>query len=138
MKPSSSFTKVYLHRDRVDFRKWIDGLAAIVRTEMRLNPYESYLFGFTNRRRDTIKVLYWDRTGFAIWYKRLEEHRLDDIAARRGRVEPGHLGRSYLSDVLQRLRPQPRIAWKVRRPPAACRLSVAKGWQDPVGCLLSE
>jgi len=75
MKPTSSFTRVYLHRDPIDFRKWVDGLAAIVKAEMRLDPYGDYIFMFTNRRRDRIKALYWDRTGFAIWYKRLEEHR---------------------------------------------------------------
>jgi len=75
MRPASSFTNVFLHRDRVDFRKWIDGLVAIVQADMKLDPFKSYVFAFTNRRRDKIKVLYWDRTGYAIWYKRLEEHR---------------------------------------------------------------
>jgi transposase len=42
---------------------------------MRLDPFASYLFLFTNRRRDRIKALYWDKTGFAIWYKRLEQDR---------------------------------------------------------------
>lgn len=75
MKPVSAFTHVYLHRDPVDFRKWIDGLVAIVQGEMRLDPSASYLFCFTNRRRDKVKVLYWDRTGYALWLKRLEEHK---------------------------------------------------------------
>lgn len=75
MKAASSFTKVYLHRDPIDFRKWVDGLVAIVKAQMQLDPYCTYIFLFTNRRRDRIKALYWDRTGFAIWYKRLEEHK---------------------------------------------------------------
>ena len=73
MKASSSFAKIYLHRDPVDFRKWIDGLVAVIKAEMQLDPYETYLFLFTSRRRDRIKALYWDKTGYAIWYKRLEK-----------------------------------------------------------------
>jgi transposase len=75
MKSATAFAKCYLHREAVDFRKWIDGLAAIVKAEMQLDPYGAYVFAFTNRRRDKIKCLYWDRTGYAIWYKRLEEQR---------------------------------------------------------------
>jgi transposase len=75
MKGTSSFTRIYLHRDPVDFRKWVDGLSALVKTEMKLDSSSSFLFVFTNRRRDRIKALYWDRTGFAIWYKRLETAR---------------------------------------------------------------
>jgi transposase len=75
VKGASAFTRVFLHRDPIDFRKWVDGLAAIVEGEMKLDPYGAYVFVFTNRRRDRIKALYWDRTGYAIWYKRLEKHR---------------------------------------------------------------
>ncbi len=75
MKPPSAFSKIYLHRDPVDFRKWVAGLSAIVQAEMQLDQFGTYLFGFTNRRRDRVKCLYWDRTGFAIWFKALEEHR---------------------------------------------------------------
>jgi transposase len=75
MKGPSGFTGIYLHRDPIDFRKWVDGLVAIVKTEMRLDPHQTYLFLFTNRRRDRIKALYWDKTGYAIWYKRLEQDR---------------------------------------------------------------
>ena len=75
MRHSSGFTGIYLHRDPVDFRKWVDGLVAIVKSEMQLDPFKTYLFLFTNRRRDRIKALYWDKTGYAIWYKRLEQDR---------------------------------------------------------------
>lgn len=75
MKGTNEFSAIYLHRDPVDFRKWIDGLVAIVKGEMRLDPFGKYLFVFTSRRRDRIKILYWDKTGFAIWHKRLEQDR---------------------------------------------------------------
>lgn len=66
---------IYLHRDVVDFRKSINGLVMIVEQEMALSPFLPALFVFCNRSRDRIKVLYWDRTGFCLWYKRLEKER---------------------------------------------------------------
>lgn len=64
---------IYVYRDRVDFRKSIDGLSAIVANEMQLEIHQKSLFLFRNQRRDKIKVLYWDISGFALWYKRLEK-----------------------------------------------------------------
>lgn len=64
---------IYLHRDPVDFRKSINGLSVIVDEAMGLSPFASGLFVFCNRKRDKLKVLYWDQTGFALWYKRLEK-----------------------------------------------------------------
>ena len=66
---------VYLHREPIDFRVGIDGLAARVEQEMALSPLTGALFVFTNRRRDRVKILYWDQTGFALWVKRLEAAR---------------------------------------------------------------
>lgn len=67
--------QIYLHRDIVDFRKSINGLSLIVEQELDLDVYSSALFLFCNRGRDKLKILYWDRTGFAIWYKRLEKQK---------------------------------------------------------------
>lgn len=64
---------IYLHRDPVDFRKAINGLAVIVSEQMSLSPYEPALFVFCNKSRSQLKVLYWDNTGFALWQKRLEK-----------------------------------------------------------------
>ena len=69
----NSFNRIFLHRQFVDFRKSINGLATIVQDEMELNPFEKFLFVFSNKRKNKIKLLYWDRTGFALWYKRLEK-----------------------------------------------------------------
>ena len=66
---------VYLHREAVDFRKSINGLSAVVETAMGLSPLSGSLFVFCNRRRDKLKILYWDQSGFALWYKRLEEQK---------------------------------------------------------------
>ena len=64
---------VYLHRDFVDFRKSINGLAGIVEAELELPVMSGALFVFCNKGRDKLKILYWDKTGFALWYKRLEK-----------------------------------------------------------------
>ena len=66
---------VYLHRDPVDFRKSIDGLSLIVDQAMNLSVFDSALFVFCNKRRDKLKILYWDISGFCLWYTRLEKER---------------------------------------------------------------
>lgn len=75
MKSLRKFNAIYLHRAPVDGRKMINGLAAIVETEMGHSPMQGGLFVFTSRRRDTIRLLYWDRSGFALWIKKLEAER---------------------------------------------------------------
>jgi transposase len=64
---------IYLHRTPVDFRKSINGLSFIVQESMALDVFSGALFVFGSRRRDKIKILYWDKTGFCLWYKRLEK-----------------------------------------------------------------
>ena len=68
-------TQVYLYTGVVDMRKSIDGLALLVEGVMELNPMQPTLFVFCNRSRDKIKMLYWERNGFVLWYKRLEKQR---------------------------------------------------------------
>ena len=67
--------QIFLYRDVVDFRKSIDGLAAIVEMELGMNIFSEALFVFTNRHRDKIKILYWRRNGFCLWHKRLEKEK---------------------------------------------------------------
>ncbi len=64
---------VYLHRAPVDFRKAINGLSIIVDNAMEHSPFDPGLFVFCNKRRDKLKILYWDQTGFCLWHKRLEK-----------------------------------------------------------------
>ena len=75
MKPSTDFSEIYLHRDPIDFRKSINGLAVIVEQQMKLSPFDNALFVFCNKGRDKLKALYWDKTGFCLWYKRLEKEK---------------------------------------------------------------
>jgi transposase len=64
---------IYLHRAPVDFRKAINGLSIIVDNEMGHSIFDDGLFVFCNKGRDKLKVLYWDKTGFCLWHKRLEK-----------------------------------------------------------------
>jgi len=73
MKSFREFEALYIHRAPVDMRKSINGLAAIVQEEMKLNLRSSSLFIFCNERRTRMKILYFDRSGFALWLKRLED-----------------------------------------------------------------
>ena len=64
--------RVFLHTPATDLRKGFDALSGLVTTAFGQDPTSGHLFLFVNRRRDRIKILYWDRDGLAIWYKRLE------------------------------------------------------------------
>jgi transposase len=66
---------VYLCREPVDMRKSIDGLSLLVQEALELNPFEEAVFVFCNRQRDKVKILAWERNGFVLWYKRLEQER---------------------------------------------------------------
>ena len=91
MRPAED-VEVLLCREVVDFRKSINGLSALVEKHLRLDPFGPQLFVFCNRRRDKLKILYWERSGFVLWYKRLEKHRFpwpsrdqSDVLAMTGR-----------------------------------------------------
>jgi len=70
--PDRQGLRVLLYRKAVDMRKQRDGLAAIAKALMQEDPYSGALFCFVGRRRDRVKVMYWDRNGFAVWYKVIE------------------------------------------------------------------
>ena len=63
---------VYLACGYTDLRRGIDGLAGLVQTQFRLDPFQNALFLFCGRRKDRIKGLYWEGDGFVLVYKRLE------------------------------------------------------------------
>lgn len=82
--------RVFVAFAAADLRKGYDGLAQLAREVIREDPLSGHLFVFANRKRDRIKIIYWDRDGLAIWMKRLEN-------------EPF----AYLRDVLDRVSTHP-------------------------------
>ena len=73
--PTVGGIAIYLCQDPVDFRLGINGLSTMVEATLRFDPFSRNLFCFVNKRRNQIKVLYWQRSGFCLWLKRLEEER---------------------------------------------------------------
>jgi len=65
--------RVYLACGTTDMRKQINGLAEIVQSNFRLDPFDDALFVFCNRNRDRVKILEWDSDGFWLYFKRLEK-----------------------------------------------------------------
>ncbi len=68
-------TRVYVATAPTDMRRGFDGLFALVRDTLALDPYSGHLFVFRNRAGNRLKILWWDRDGLAIFYKRLEKGR---------------------------------------------------------------
>ena len=93
-----SAIRIFLCREATDLRKGFDTLAARVREVFGLDPLSGHLFVFPNRRRDRVKLLYWDRDGYAIWYKRLERGTFRVLTGEAGN---GEIGRRELSMLLE-------------------------------------
>jgi transposase len=85
----SATARIYLYRVPCDMRKSFDGLCGLVRCGMGADPLSGSFFVFLNRRRNLLKCLYWDRDGFALWYKRLEKgcFRLPEQCPSDGRID---------------------------------------------------
>ena len=72
MKSIYDFKNIVIHKKPVDFRKSINGLSIIISEDCQLDLKSESLFVFTNKRRSHLKILYFDKSGFALWLKRLE------------------------------------------------------------------
>jgi len=64
--------KVYVHREATDMRRSFEGLSYLAREVIEKDPVSGHLFMFFNRSRSSVKILYWDKSGYAIWYKQLQ------------------------------------------------------------------
>jgi transposase len=82
--------RIFVGRGATDLRKGFDGLSALVINVIDEDPMSGHLFVFVNRRRDRVKILYWDQSGFWLLYKRLERGRFnvfDQASDREGSFE---------------------------------------------------
>lgn len=66
-------TRIFVAVGATDMRKGFNGLQGIISGVLEQDPLSGHLFLFINRRRDKLKILYWDGDGLAIWYRRLEQ-----------------------------------------------------------------
>jgi transposase len=114
----ASTLRIVLAVEPADMRKGFDGLAQLVRERIAEEPLSGHLFVFRNRRRDRVKILYWDRDGFALWYKRLEKGSFRFPEAKGGRVEvtPAEMAAVLEGIDLSRARRLPRYALPVPQP----------------------
>jgi len=65
--------RIFICTEAADMRRSFDGLAAMAKQIIGRSPFTGHLFVFRNRKKDRVKILWWDRAGFCIWYKRLEK-----------------------------------------------------------------
>jgi transposase len=86
----SNRVRVLVATKPVDFRKGHDGLAALVKNELRKDPFTGTVFVFRSRRADRLKLLYWDGTGLVMAYKRLEAQSFAWPPARGGLMTLSH------------------------------------------------
>lgn len=73
MKLLPSQARIYVAIGDTDLRKSINGLSQLVAEDFAIDVFSGHLFAFCNRRRNIIKILFWDRNGFCLWLKRLEK-----------------------------------------------------------------
>ena len=71
----NSFDKIYFYKEYVDMRKQSSGLSVLVEKVMNLGAFDNNLYVFIGKRKNTVKLLYWDRSGFCLWQKKLEVER---------------------------------------------------------------
>jgi len=114
----ASTLRIFLAVEPADMRKGFDGLSQLVRERIDQDPLSGHLFVFRNRRRDRVKILYWDRDGLALWYKRLEKGTFRFPEAKDGRVEvtPAEMAAVLEGIDLSRARRLPRFALPASQP----------------------
>jgi transposase len=93
--------RVYLCTQPTDMRKSFDGLMGLVTSVLQQDPLSGHLFLFVNRRRDRIKILFWDHDGLCIYYKRLEAGTFEKLARQAEQDQHLELSATDLALLLQ-------------------------------------
>jgi len=87
--------RIYFATELADMRNGIDGLRALVEGTLRGDPYAGHLFVFVGKAKDKVKILFWDRSGFVLYMKRLEKGRFQlpvvDVKRKHVEMEPAQL-----------------------------------------------
>lgn len=109
--------RIFVATFPVDMRKDIDGLFGIARSTLGLSPLTGHVLVAFNRRRDHVKILWWDRGGFAVFHKRLERGQFPADLSRPG--ERGEIDSGALMMLLQGLDPTKILRPAVWSPPLA-------------------
>jgi transposase len=114
----SSALRIFPATEPADMRKGFDGLSQLVRERIALDPLSGHLFVFRSRRRDRVKILYWDRDGLAPWYKRLEKgsFRFPEAVDRRVEVTPAEMAAVLEGIDLRHARRQARFSLPALQP----------------------
>lgn len=99
MRDIKSFTSVFIHREPVDMRRGIHGLSEIVQLANMGALQGNHLFVFCGKRRNSIKILYFDKSGFALWQKKLEANKFP--WPRKLKEEVVHLNPQQMSWLLE-------------------------------------
>jgi len=109
MIPITGNARIFLYRGVADMRRSFNGLSAMAQQVLDEDPLSGAFFVFCNRRRNQLKVLYWDGDGFAIWYKRLEQGTFRIPAGEAGKMRLNVADLSMLLQGIVPLRIQPRF-----------------------------
>jgi transposase len=93
--------RLFVATQPVDGRKGADSLMALVRDVLRQDPLSGHLFVFFSKRRDRVRIVYWDRNGFAMWTKRLEAGRFCPMFSADGKLSASTMEAAELALILE-------------------------------------
>jgi transposase len=93
--------RLFVATQPVDGRKGVDSLMTLVRDVFRLDPLSGHLFVFFSKRCDRVRIVYWDRNGFALWQKRLEKGRFRPTFTADGSLTAGAIEAAELARVIE-------------------------------------
>lgn len=118
--------RLFVATQPVDGRKGADSLMVLVRDVLLQDPLSGHLFVFFSKRRDRVRIVYWDRSGFAMWTKRLERGRFCPTFSADGRLSVSDIEAAELALIMEgidlagarrRVRWEPRKAKPTAQPP---------------------